>query len=102
MSGGEGEKTDMIEEEEDMMLRQLKRQKTHATINTDHLDLLEKVVPNGVTNETTNGHVDIAPKDAESNNTLSRADRKVTFDEKAPHKSLTFSSTQTQTDSGSN
>jgi hypothetical protein len=45
MSGGEGEKTDMIEEEEDMMLRQLKRQKTHATINTDHLDLHEKVVP---------------------------------------------------------
>jgi Na+/H+ antiporter NhaD/arsenite permease-like protein len=83
-SASEGEnkkKSSMDEEDDDVMLRQLKRRKTHATINVEESDFKHKLkdaTANTVVNGAANGHVDTVP-----NTVLSPANT-VIFDEPLP------------------
>ena len=72
---GENEKSSM-EEEDDVMLRQLKRRKTHATITTEDSDLKRKLkdaIVNAVANGAANRPVDTVPNTVEPIKTLSPA-----------------------------
>ena len=85
-SEGENEKASKEEEDSDVMLRQLKRRKTHVTTNTEGLDLKHEPkdgVADGVVNGTANGHVDTVSSAAEPIKMLSPANT-VIFDEPLP------------------
>ena len=85
-SEGENEKSPMDGEDDDPMLRQLKRRKTHATITTEELDLKRKLkdaCANAVTNGAANRRVDSVPSTVEPKKMLSPANT-VIFDEPLP------------------
>lgn len=75
------------EEDNDVMLRQLKQRKAHSTINTEESELKPKPeggVANGVASGTANGHEDAVPNTAEPIDMLSKSNTIVTFDEPLP------------------
>ena len=81
---GENEKSSPDDEDNDVMLRQLKRRKTHAY--SEELDVehkLKEANANAVANGAANGHVDTVPNAVEPTRILSRANTHV-FDEPLP------------------
>jgi hypothetical protein len=76
----------MDSDDGDVMLRQLKRRKTHATISAEESDLKHKLQDanaNAITNGVANGHVDTIPNAVEPVRMLSPANT-VIFDEPSP------------------
>ena len=83
---GENEKSSMDEEDDDVMLRQLKRRKTHATINVEESNLKHKLndaTVNAAANGAANGHANTIPNAVEPVKMLSPANT-VIFDEPLP------------------
>jgi len=81
------ENSNTDEEDDDIMLRQLKQRKAHATFNTEELDFKPKAEGEGanvVASGTANGHEDTVPNTAEPIDMLSKSNTVVTFDKTLP------------------
>ena len=80
-SVGEEEKSDNdLQDNEDIIIRQLKQHKTLTKFKPEDLDSIQ--APNGVANGAANGHADAVPITAEPVNVPSRVHRSVDFHEK--------------------
>ena len=80
---GENEKSSKGNDDGDVMLKEFQRRKTHATMNTEGLDLKHKLKDangNAVANGAANGHVDTVPNAVVPFRMLSPANT-VVFDE---------------------
>ena len=91
---GETETSDMNDEDNNVMLRQLKRQKTHGAIDMDLKPEPEKEGAGGIPNEAANKHENAVP----TTPVLSQPSRAVTFDDhplQRTHSPLSIDPTQT-------